>query len=346
MIVNLQNLKSWRQWFWYEEDNRLRAFWRILLAFVAFVIVTRGSRVLLNVLLNRQDLLADTTPGDVLRLVVLLLILWLMAKYVDKRPFSAYGLKLKQKPFWLDLFVGLVLGAIMITAVFSIQYGLGWITIVGTYVKAVEWGFGLALLLSFANILSAVIFTELFFRGYLVLNLAESFTFLRARYQPQPLLGMSKVKLLLNSVYARAAVLAAWFFATLFFLVFRTTDGMATSVLILNLMRASFLLTLPFILTRNLGMPIGLNLGWSFFATSVFGLRVHELISTRTSVLSIAIKGPENLTGGAAGPEAGFIAMGAIVTGGVIVMAWLRYRQKQAPPDFDPWVFEYSSIED
>ena len=340
--MNSNNTKSWQNWFWHKEDNRLRAFWRILLTTVLFILIARGSRFLFGLLTGNTALTTDTTPSDVLRLVVLLLVLWLMAKYVDKRPFTTYGLKIKEKPFWLDLLVGLVLGILMITAVFTIQYGLGWITIVGTYVKAVKWWFGLALLLSFVNIVSAVIFSELFFRGYLVVNLAESFTFLRARYKPQPPLGMSKVKLLLNSVYARVAVLAAWFFATLFFLFYRTTDGMATSVLILNLMRASFLLTLPFILTRNLGMPIGLNLGWSFFATSVFGLRVHELINTRTSVLSILLRGPENLTGGAAGPEAGFIAMGAIVTGGVIVMAWLRYRQKQAPPEHDPWLFVYT----
>lgn len=339
--MNLDQQPSWRTWFWHQEDDRLRAFWRIVLTTALFIMIARGSRFLVGLLTGNAALTTDTTPSDILRLVVLLLVLWLMAKYVDKRPFTTYGLKIKQKPFWIDLFVGLVLGVVMITAVFTIQYGLGWITIAGTYVKTVKWWFGLALLVSFVNILSGVIFTELFFRGYLVVNLAESFTFLRARYQSQPPLGMSKVKLVLNSIYARVAVLAAWFFATLFFLFYRTTDGMATSVLILNLMRASFLLTLPFILTRNLGMPIGLNLGWSFFASSVFGLRVHELISTRTSVLSVLVQGPENLTGGAAGPEAGFIAMGAIVTGGVIVMAWLRYRQKQAPSDFDPWMFEY-----
>ncbi len=337
-------LKSWRNWFWHEQDNRLRAFWRILLTFAAFVIITRGIRVLLVLLTGRQVLLADTTPGDVLRLLVLLLVLWLMAKYVDKRPFSTYGLKLNQKPFWIDFGFGLVLGTLLITAVFAVQYGLGWIAIVDTYVKSVDWWFGLALLLPILNLMAAVVFTELFFRGYLIVNLAESFNFLRVFYQPNPQPGtMSKVKLLLNNVYARAAVLTAWACATIFFLLYRTSEGMASSVLILNLTRASFLLTLPFILTRNLGAPIGLTLGWGFFANNIFGLRVTELVITRTSVLAILLNGPVKLTGGEAGPEAGLLGMGAVILGGGIVMVWLRYRQKQAPPEFDPWVFEYKN---
>jgi hypothetical protein len=341
--VNSYNLKSWRQWFWHEETNRLRAFWRILLAFIIFMVIVRGTRFLVG--LVTQSVLADTTPGDVLRLATLLLVLWLMAKYVDKRPFSDYGLKLKEKPFWINLGFGLLLGMLMITAVFFIEYGLGWIVIVGTYVKSVAWPFALALLLPLLNLIAAVIFAELFFRGYLIVNLAESFAFLRNRYEAHPQLGSSKIHLLLNSVYGRAPVMMAWFLATAFFLIYRMTTGMSGSVLALNLIRASFLLTLPFILTHNLGVPIGLNLGWNFFASNIFGLRVTEFIFTRTSVLSVLLQGPENLTGGQTGPEAGLLAMIAFSLGGVVVMAWLRYQQKQAPPGFDPWLFAYKSRE-
>lgn len=340
--MSIHNITSWREWVWHEQDNRLRVFWRILLAFVAFVMVARGSRFLLDAFMGRRDNLADTTPGDVLRLVALLLILWLMAKYVDKRPFSDYGLKIKHKPFWVDFGFGLVLGGLLITAVFTVQYGLGWITIVGMYVKSVEVWFGLALLLPLLNLIAAAVFAELFFRGYLLVNLGESFNFLRVLYQPQPKpAALSRKQLLLNALYARLPALTAWAGATAFFLLYRTADGMATSVLLLNLMRASFLLALPFLLTRNLGVPIGLNLGWNFFAANVFGLRVEELLITRTSVLAVLIEGPVNLTGGSAGPESGLIGMAAIIVGGTIVTLWLRYRQKQMPPGFDPWVFEY-----
>jgi hypothetical protein len=309
---------------------------------VAFVIVVRSSRFLLNAFMGRQGNTADTAPGDVLRLLVLLLILWVMAKYVDKRPFSTYGLKVKHKAFWVDFGFGVGLGALLITAVFTVQYGLGWITIVGMYIKSTEWWFGLALLLPLVNLIAAAIFVELFFRGYLLVNLGESFNFLRILYQPKPLPGsQSRKQMLLNILYARLPALTAWAGATAFFLLYRTADGMATSVLLLNLVRVSFLLALPFLLTRNLGMPIGLNLGWNFFAANIFGLRVPELIETKTSVLSVLIKGPVTLTGGTVGPEAGLIGMGAIVIGGTIVTFWLRYRQKQMPPGFDPWSFAY-----
>lgn len=340
--MNAHNLTSWRNWFWRDEDNRLRAFWRIALAFVLFVLIARGSRFLFAMLTGNGAALADTTPSDVARLVVLLLVLWLVAKYVDKRPFSSYGLKLRQKPFWFDLSFGLVLGGMLITAVFAVEYGLGWIEIVDTFVRTVDTVFGLALLVPLINLIAAAVFTELFFRGFLLVNLAESFNFLRASYQPDPPPGsLNRIQTVLNTVYDRLPVLTAWLLATFLFLIYRTADGMTSSVFILNLVRVSFLLTLPFLLTRNLGMPLGLSLGWNIFANSVFGLRVNELITTKTSVLAILLKGPVNLTGGEAGPESGMMGMGAIILGGFIVMAWVRYRQKQMPPDFDPWVFEY-----
>jgi membrane protease YdiL (CAAX protease family) len=347
--LNSHNLKSWRNWFWHEQDNRLRAFWRILLAFVLFEVIARGIYLLFAAQTGNEAVSADTAPSDVARLLVLLVVFGLMAKYVDKRAFSDYGLKLKQKPFWVDFVFGLTLGSLMITAVFTVEYGLGWIEIVDTFVRSTDIAFYLALLLPLINLIAAAVFTELFFRGFLLVNLAESFNFLRVLYQSDPLPEKSnKVHKLLNSIYGRLAVLTAWLLTTFFFLLYllyRTSDGMISNVFILNMLRASFLLTLPFILTRNLGVPIGLNLGWNFFANSVFGLNINELIFTKTSILAILVRGPISLTGGEAGPEAGLMGMGAIILGGFVVMAWVRYRQKQAPPDFDPWVFEYQPLE-
>lgn len=337
------NTKSWQSLFWHEEDARLRAFWRIGLAYGAMVLIARGIQALVRVLSGGFTLSAETAPVEVLKLLILLLVLWMMAKYVDKRPFSNYGLTLNKKPFWIEFLFGLALGVVMITAVFSIQYGLGWISIVGTYVKSVELGFWLALLIPLINLTAAALFIELFFRGYLIVNLAESFNFLRALYQPNPPLGsLSKIRLFLNnSLFHQSAVMAAWVCGTAFFLWYRLSDNMESSVFILNILRASFMLTLPFIMTRNLGMPLGINLGWTFFASNIFGLRVQNLVLTKTSVLAIVLNGPDNYTGGIAGPESGLIGMGAIVIASGIVMAWVKYRQNHMPPGFDPWYFEY-----
>ena len=339
-------IKSWRNWFWQEEDDRLRAFWRIALTYTAMVLIALGIQSAVRVVSGGFVLSADTAPVEVLRLAILLLVLWLVSKYVDKRPFSDYGLTLNKKPFWIEFLFGLALGVVMITAVFSIQYGLGWISIVGTYVKSVKLGFWLALLIPLINLIAAALFTELFFRGYLIVNLAESFNFMRALYQPNPSPGsLSKFRLFLNdSLFHQSAVMAAWICGTAFFLWYRLSDNMESSVFILNILRASFMLTLPFIMTRNLGMPLGINLGWTFFASNIFGLRVQSLILTKTSVLAIVLNGPENYTGGTAGPESGLIGMGAIVIASGIVMAWVKYRQNHMPPGFDPWYFEYKPL--
>ena len=112
--MNSNNSKSWKNWFWHEEDARLRAFWRIAMAYTAMVLIALGIQSAVRVVSGGFLLSADTAPVEVLRLAILLLVLWLMAKYVDKRPFSDYGLTLTQKPFWIEFLFGLALGVVMI----------------------------------------------------------------------------------------------------------------------------------------------------------------------------------------------------------------------------------------
>jgi hypothetical protein len=339
-------MDSLRQLFWNDEDDRLRGLWRIALAFIVYFSLVQGIRLFLRTSIDDPSTLVDRFPVEVLRLLVLLLVLWIMAKYVDKRPFSDYGLKLKEKEFWIYVGFGVLLSAVLMSAVFAIQYGVGWISIVDTYVKSTDWWFPFAILLPLVNLIAVAVYVDLFFRGYLVINLGESFEFLNAKYLPNPQPGsMSKRKMLLNTIYHRLPALAAWIFATIFFLILRVSDGMITKVLIVNMLRASFLLTLPFILTRNLGLPIGLNFGWNFFADNVYGLSIVDLVTSKTSVLEILLTGPTTVTGGEAGPEGGLIGMGAIIVAGMIVMAVIQYRQKKMPPDFDPWLFDYKPVE-
>lgn len=338
---------------WNLHERRLRALWRILIMVGLYVLIVRGTRWLFLTATGSDTILANTTPIEVFRLIVMLILLALMARTVDKRHFSDYGLHLKSGTWWIDLGFGFLLTAVVISVLFGLETNLGWITISRNLLNQ---GFGSAVSMMIFPLLSTIataFYIELFFRGYLITNLGEGFTFLNRLYQPSVTVGTGKIRLLINNVWQRTAVLAAWLVATLFFLVVRVDTDVATSVLVLNLLRASFLLTLPFVLTRSLAIPIGLNLGWNIATQNVYGLKIvgggvlggeaGGVLTSVRALLEIIQSGPEMLTGGPLGPEGGLLGLAAVVLAGAIVMLWLRLRRDKYKSAANPWDFSYQS---
>lgn len=344
-----------RQPFWNPDEQRLRALWRILIMVGLYLLVVRGTRWLFLTITGSDAILANTTPIELFRLVVMLILLALMARYVDKRHFSDYGLHVKSGKWWVDFGLSFMLTAVLVSILFGVQTHLGWITIRQSLLNL---GFGAAastVAFPLTSTVATVLYIELFFRGYLITNLGEGFMFLGRLHQPQATFGNSnKLRSLLNTIWQRTPVLAAWLVATLFFLIVRVDIDVATNVLILNLLRASFLLTLPFVLTRSLAIPVGLNLGWNIATQNVYGLKIvgggvlgSEVGGVLTSVRALLVvvqSGPEMLTGGTLGPEGGLLGMAAVVLAGTLVMLWLRRRQGPDDATVSPWSFLYRPV--
>ena len=341
--------------FWNPDEESLRALWRILVMVGLYLLVVRGTRWLFTAVTGSEAILPNTTPIELLRLIVILILLLLMARYVDKRHFSDYGLHLKSGRWWANLGFGFLLTAVLISILFGIQTYLGWITISRSLFDQGLGSVAGMMLFPLLSTIAVAFYIELFFRGYLIINLGEGFNFLGRLYQPELRVeNSSKIRQLINRIWQRTPVLAAWLMATLFFLVVRVESDVATNVLLLNLLRASFLLTLPFVLTRSLAIPIGLNLGWNMAAQNVYGLKVvaggllgNEVggaLSSARALLVIVQSGPEILTGGTLGPEGGLLGMAAVVLAGMIVMLSLRLRQGSDESAVDPWAFPYRPI--
>jgi membrane protease YdiL (CAAX protease family) len=89
-------------------------------------------------------------------------------------------------------------------------------------------------------------------------------------------------------------------------------------------LEAGVLLGAAFVVTRNLWLPIGLHFAWNFFEGPVFGTQIsgHRLV---TSAVTAHVSGPNIVTGGSFGPEAGLCA---IVTCLIAAIALLLYRQR------------------
>ena len=94
-------------------------------------------------------------------------------------------------------------------------------------------------------------------------------------------------------------------------------------------MAAGLFLGLGFILTGELAIPIGLHMSWNFFQGSVFGFPVSGL-KLGDSLITIQQGGPDFITGGTFGPEAGLIGLAAIILGGLMIVLWLRMTRERA----------------
>ena len=164
--------------FWNEKQHRLRTFWRVLIVGSIF-----GVLLLLT---NRFGRLGPTgwskeVSSLITNLVQLVIVLGLMAfaaRYLDKRPFSAYGLRMQNRHWWIDFAAGILISAILIVTFFLIANLLGWASIQDRYVQSGNTAFAVTLAQPLLGILAATISIELFYRGFLISNLSEGFNFL------------------------------------------------------------------------------------------------------------------------------------------------------------------------
>ena len=122
--------------FWNPVQARVRAGWRVVIQTVAAMGIMFGSLRLLSVVWNVPEPDADAPLAvfmcmGALTLLAMILSVGLAGRFLDRRRFSDFGLKI-DKVWWLDFLFGLMLGALLIGLVFAIEMGAGWIRIVET----------------------------------------------------------------------------------------------------------------------------------------------------------------------------------------------------------------------
>ncbi|MEW2565345.1 CPBP family intramembrane glutamic endopeptidase [Streptomyces sp. NPDC047070] len=78
--------------------------------------------------------------------------------------------------------------------------------------------------------------------------------------------------------------------------------------------------------TRSLWMPIGIHFGWNFALSGIFGVTVSGNDDQPTGLLHGVLSGPEAITGGGFGPEAGIFA---IVVCTVPTVVFLRLAKRR-----------------
>lgn len=218
---------------------------------------------------------------------------------LDRRSFTSLGLSLKT-PAARDMLVGFLIPAPLFALIFIIQWGLGWLTIEG-------WGWAagsftltmLGVLLGLVGFFAVGFYEELLFRGYYLQNLRDG-------------TGLSIALFLSSAIFALAHL-------------GNFSSSIASSI---GIFAAGFFLAYGWIRTGALWLPIGLHIGWNFFQGPIFGFAVSG--TPTPSIVVHSVEGPELLTGGGFGPEAGLIVLPLMALGSLFI--WLYTRGRSGEP--------------
>ena len=90
-------------------------------------------------------------------------------------------------------------------------------------------------------------------------------------------------------------------------------------------LEAGVMFSLAYVLTRNLWLPIGIHMSWNFAEGSLFGARVSGYAEPHT-LFKTALSGPQLLTGGNFGPEASLIAIGVCLSATAVIAVMVVRR--------------------
>jgi membrane protease YdiL (CAAX protease family) len=235
-----------------------------------------------------------------------MLSVWLAGRLLDKRPFSDFGFHLGSG-WGLDLLFGMVLGALLISTIFFVELGLGWVEVLGAFETiGTEGSFFPSLLLPLVLYLCVGIYEETVFRGYQLKNGAEGLNY--------PALGPG------------GAVLVAWVLSSVFFGLLHANNPNATPVSTLNIVLAGLMLGFGYVISGELAVPIGLHIAWNFFQGAVYGFPVSGFQPFGATFLVTRQTGPDLWTGGPFGPEAGMLAPLVMLLGILLIALWTRLR--------------------
>ena len=282
--------------------SEVRVGWR-LLSFVALLLVSVGLiQLLVQVIGFYNDFVAR-----ILTLVAALFISYFLTRVFNRKPFGAFGLSFH--PHTLRQFgMGFLLGFLMISGIFLVEWMSGY--------AQISWrGFGPlqavgTIAFSFFYFGVAASLEEVVFRGYFFQTLIQWITFLPAT-------------LVISVLFAYGHLV----------------NPHAAAFGLVNVALASVWLSVAYMKTRGLWLPIGLHFAWNFSQTALYGFPTSGIRFGSYRVFDVVQQGPEWITGGAFGPEGG-----ALATTALVVCTWyiLKSEHLKAPEG----IITLDSVED
>lgn len=275
----------------YNSNNQIRAFWRILI-FIFF----------LSLAISPFLLVKNSYLQFIGALFILILGLYINSKYLDKKDFSEYGLVFKIETL-LDLFIGILIGVFTVIVILVIGKISGFLEVSSS--SSIP---KLSIILFFAFKMFLIgILEETFFRGYLYTNIYDGF---KSK-------TISKKKTFLISLLICS---------TIFGIAHFNNNGVSPlSIIMLTI--NGMVWCIPFAITKNLGLSIGLHCAWNFTQTFLgFTMSGNKTLS---SLYQIKNQNSDLITGGDYGPEAGVLGLIGFIIMLLISLAYLKIKKKK-----------------
>lgn len=289
------------------DEPRLRAGWRIALFVLTYVVaqilfatIFVGLAITLLPIEGVAGLPPQLIAGHVADFVALVVAVFIARGLYDKRRFETLGLE-PRSPWLVDLAVGALVGLLLMSLIFLVHLAAGWLTIEGFGWQGPSAGMFLPVLLGFLVIFLLVGFKEeLMVRGYLFQNIEDG----------------------LGTVWA--VVLSSVVFG-----VIHLGNPDSSLIAAAGISIGGLLFAVAYLVTRALWYPIGLHFAWNFAEGPIFGFPVSGLASG--GLIIHRVTGPEPITGGAFGPEAGLIVVAAALLGIGLTLLYGRWRAARYP---------------
>lgn len=279
------------------DERRLRAGWRLLVHLILLTI----SFVVFGSALGTMFLVFPALQGDwewifagISSFLAITLSVYLARRLLDKRSFTSLGLVWNGQAV-RDLLFGIAVPALMMGLVYLVEVSAGWLNFEGF-----AWEFASAPQAAAEITIMGFYFVivgwqeELLSRGYWLQNMAEGLNLYWG--------------VLISSVIFALAHLA---------------NPNISVLAVLGLVLAGLFLAYAYMRTRKLWLPIGLHIGWNFFEGSVFGFQVSGL-EDLPRLIHQSVQGPEIITGGAFGPEAGLVMLPSLALGVLLIWWYTR----------------------
>ncbi|MGC9093481.1 MAG: CPBP family intramembrane glutamic endopeptidase [Bacteroidota bacterium] len=280
----------------------LRFGWRLVVFLILFAFLA-GAMLMIY-----HSFRLPTFLSPVALYGALLLATFLMLVYVDKRPFNSIGLALHRR-LPAELLQGVVVSGVMISTVFFVELGSGLLSVefnvltLSDIINVLFGGVAWFLIIGFGE--------ELLFRGYIFQTLIEG-------------IGAIAGTIVISLLFGLAHL---W-------------NPNANLLSVLNIVLAGIWLSIAYLRTRMLWLPIAMHFTWNFLEGTVFSFPVSGISMGRQSLLRITQHGPGWLTGGPFGPEGGTITTFVLV-GGLFFVLFSRWFQKSEKA----WIVEQREIE-
>lgn len=298
--------------FWNRRQRRLRAGWRLLLhllfSVAAVVGVAYPAAFILFMFLDLPfvDLAGPDAAwliiGGLTQVVTITAVVLVCCIWPDRRHPADIGFR--RFPA-MDCLFGVTLGAVLMLAIFSVELACGWIEIerIGPPgVAAVASFLGMQLLWIILMI-GIGVSEEVLARGYHMQNLAEG------------LAGMGPLP----------AIIVASILSSAVFGLLHAANPHASMIGIAAIVFAGLMFAVARITTGSLALPIGLHFSWNYVQGPILGFPVSGN-ETIHSLIAIRQGGPEWLTGGEFGPEAGVVGWLAMFAEIAAVLAYFYMR--------------------